>query len=200
MFLMSRSRDEPNADLGPSSEPDSESDPESGSELGPESGQVGDVSWSVSELSDGGWEWRAWRWTAGFSQSGWKDMGVVPNRISALILAKRAADDLAELDGDRIKAVEDEMISLRNRTSTSASQFNSHPPLKRVFMERRVGPKVSYGINIYEDDLTRQDGRYIAYLVIPEAGENTISRSDSEANLADGGARIEGVYDLLMSA
>jgi len=207
-------------DSGPGSEPDpgpgSEPDPGPGSEpdpgngggdgdppppapyAGAEGGQLGDARWDIRELSNGDWEWRAWRWTVGFSQSGWKNIGVTPGRSSALILAKKAAADLGELDGDRLKAVEEEMVSLQNYPSASGSPYNNYPPLKRVFIERRIGPNVSYGISIYEDNLTRQDGRYIGYMVIPEAGSQTIRRTKSEAQVADGGKRINDLYNLLM--
>lgn len=228
MLLIAKGREEPepevdsDSDLDANGKPDSDDKPPPGGDPepdgepdsasgggpgplpttpydGPEGGQSGDVRWSIRELSNGDWEWRAWRWTVGFSQSGWKEIGVIPGRASALILAKDAAAELAKLDGDRIRAVEEDMVSLQNYPSPAGSPYNNYPPLKRVFVERQVGPNVSYGISIYEDDLTRQDGRYIAYMVIPEVGSRTIRRTSSAAQIPDGDARIEGMYNLLMS-
>ena len=187
-LLIAKGREEPEG------EPDSEATPYAGSE----GGQSGDVRWSIRELDSGDWEWRAWRWTVGFSQTGWKEIGATQSRSDALILAKEAAAELAELDGARLEAVEDQMISVQNYPSRTGSPYNNYAPLKRVLVERRIGPKASYGINIYEDDLTRQDGRYIGYLVIPEVGSQTIRRSKSEREVADDGARIDGLYNLLM--
>lgn len=194
ILLIAKGREEPESDPGNGDGDSSSPDPYEGSA----GGQFDDVRWSIRELDSGDWEWRAWRWTVGFSQSGWKDIGVTPGRADALVLAKEAADELAKIDGDRLEAVEDEMVSVQNYPSKTGSPYNNYAPLKRVLMERRVGPKVSYGINIYEDDLTRQDGRYIAYLVIPEVGSQTIRRTKSEAEIADDETRIDELYNLLM--
>ena len=209
-YLLSRSGDEPDSDEPDGGVPDGnggDSAPSNGGGglpppkpyEGSEGGQNGDIRWDINELDSGQWEWRAWRWTPGFSQSGWSELGVAATRANALVLAKQSAAEFAELDASAVKAVEDNLVAVQNYTSPSGSPYNNYPPLKRVFMERRVGPNVSYGINIYEDAITRQDGRYIAYLVIPEVGSQTIRRSKSVAQVPGSADRIEGIYDLLMT-
>lgn len=209
-YLFSRSGDEPDGDEPDGGVPDGNGGnsapsngggglPPSKPYEGSEGGQNGDIRWDINELDSGQWQWRAWRWTPGFSQSGWSQLGFVSTRSNALLLAKRAAAELAQLDGAAVKEVEDRLVSVQNYPSPTGSPYNSYPPLKRVFMDRDIGPNVSYGINIYEDAITRQDGRYIAYLVIPEKGSQTIRRSKSRSQLSSGAARIDDIYDLLMT-
>lgn len=166
---------------------------------GGESGQSGDVRWDVFQ-EGAGWRWRAWRYTVSYSKSGWSDTGVSESRTTALARAKDAADELKLLDTARLNAVEADMdmVKAYNPASSAGTPSVAYPPLKQVLIERGMGPNISYGLNMYEDGLTRQDGRYLVYLVIPEDDRTYIERTKSSAQIADPDDRIEAKRQIMM--
>ena len=164
---------------------------------GGQSAQDGDVRWDIYEEGNG-WRWRAWRHHVAYSRSGWSETGIIEDRAEALARAKAEGEKLKLLDGARIEAVEDAMAAVRaydNPNSPPNTPAKDYPPLQRKLLVRQIGPTISYGVDIYEDDLTRQDGRFLAYLVIPERDYSTIRRSKTAAQLADPDVRLEEMYN-----
>lgn len=164
---------------------------------GGQSAQDGDVRWDIYE-EGAGWRWRAWRHTVSFSKSGWAETGIADDRAVAWARAGAAAAELKLLDGARVQAVEEELAMAMTLPASPGSPYKAYPPLKQVFTEREVGPNISYGINMYEDGITRQDGRFFAILVIPERDSITLRRSKSSSEIADPDVRIEAMYNLMM--